>query len=121
MEACPANCYTFCVQPYPCPVCQSQLNADWYFCPNCGKILKDKVPVITVSKQILIYLVSFFFAPLGLGWGFKYARSSDTKVRIIGIVSILLTVASLIGMALLFKSFAEQYSRMLNEVGAGLY
>lgn len=94
---------------------------DWYFCPNCGKVLKDKVPVITISKQIIIYLVSFFLAPLGLGWGFKYVRSKDTKVRIIGIISILLTAASIILMFVVFNSYLDKYSKMLNNMGSGIY
>lgn len=104
-----------------CPACQFQLNQGWYFCPNCGKALKDKVPVVTVGKQIIIYLVSFFLAPLGLGWGLKYVRSKDTNVRLIGVMSIILTVVSVVGILILFKSFADQYSKMLNDMSRGLY
>ncbi|MBP6044935.1 MAG: zinc ribbon domain-containing protein [Microgenomates group bacterium] len=109
------------MQTTPCSTCKFQISSEWFFCPNCGKQLKEKVPVITVWKQILIYLVSFFLAPLGLGWGFKYIRSTDLKVRIVGLVAIFLTVVSVILLFYTFKSFADQYGKVLNNLGGGLY
>jgi len=72
---------------------------------------------MSISKQILIYLVSFFLAPLGLGWGVKYIRSKDSKVKAIGVVAILLTVLAIIIMFVLFKSVADQYVKTLNNLG----
>lgn len=81
----------------------------------------EKIPVITVWKQIFIYLVSFFLAPLGLGWGFAYIRSKDLKVRIVGLIAITLTVISVVLLFYSFKSFADQYGKILNNLGGGLY
>ena len=100
-----------------CEKCKYQIQTDWYFCPNCGKILKEKP--ITIRKQIGIYLVSFFLAPLGLGWGFRYIRSKDKKIKLVGIISIVLTVISMVLLILAFKNLMDQYSTMLNNYGVG--
>lgn len=104
-----------------CPSCQQEIQPDWYFCPNCAKALKEKVPEISVGKQILIYLVSFFLAPFGLGWGLKYVRSKNTRVRLIGTVAIILTAVSIFLMFTIFKSYVDQYSKMLNNFEMGKY
>lgn len=84
-------------------------------------MLRDKVPVISAGKQIIIYLVSFFLAPLGLGWGLKYVRSKDMNVRLIGVAAIVLTTVSIVLVLALFKSYADQYSKMLENFGIGKY
>lgn len=99
-----------------CPICQFKVQSDWFFCPNCAKELKEKVPEISIGKQILIYLVSFFLTPLGLGWGLKYIKSKDNKIRNIGIISIVLTVVSIILMIIASKSFIDQYAKILNNI-----
>jgi putative Mn2+ efflux pump MntP len=99
-----------------CPACQFKTQSDWFFCPNCAHELKEKPPVISVFKQILIYSVSFFLTPLGLGWGLKYARYKDTKTKIVGIISIVLTVLSLVLISLVAKNFIDQYAQILNNI-----
>lgn len=99
-----------------CSLCHTQLLLTWYYCPNCGKIIKEKPLEISLTKQITIYFVSFFLAPLGLGWGFKYVKSSDTKVRTIGIISIALTIISIAIMFFVFKGVIDQYAKIINGV-----
>jgi hypothetical protein len=99
-----------------CPVCKFKIQSDWFFCPNCAKPLKEKIPVISITKQVLIYLVSFFLSPLGLAWGLKYIRFKEKKIKIIGIISIILTVLSIIMMIGFFKNFIEQYAKILNNL-----
>jgi len=99
-----------------CNFCQFKTQSSWFFCPNCGKELKEKALVVSVSKQILIYCVSFFLAPLGLGWGIKYVRSKDKRIRSIGIISIALTILAIIFMIIASKSFIDQYVKTLNDI-----
>lgn len=99
-----------------CPACQFKTQSDWFFCPNCAKELKEKIPVISIPKQILIYCVSFFLSPLGLGWGLKYVRYKDGKTKLIGIISIVLTILSIILMIDAFKGFIDQYAKILNNL-----
>lgn len=96
-----------------CPTCKYKIQSDWFFCPNCAKELKEKIPIISIPKQLWIYFVSFFFSPLGLVWGIKYIRSTDRKVKIIGLISILLNVTAIILMFITLKNFTEQYGKIL--------
>ncbi len=99
-----------------CPNCSYQLMPEWFFCPNCGKVLKEKPITISLFKQVLIYLVSFFLAPLGMAWGLKYIRSKNVKTKIVGIICILLTVVSVSFMIYAYKNFMDQYMKTLNSI-----
>lgn len=102
-----------------CLSCNSEINPEWFYCPNCGKQQREEPIVISLPKQALIYLVSFFLAPFGLGWGLKYIRSADVKVRLVGIISILLTIISIILMIFSFKYFMDEYTKTLNGLMKG--
>ncbi|VVA43476.1 conserved hypothetical protein [Candidatus Roizmanbacteria bacterium] len=99
-----------------CPICKFEIQNSWFFCPNCAKELKEKVPIISISKQIFVYFVSFFFSPLGLVWGIKYARSRDRKVKIIGIIAIILNIIAIVLMIIASKNFIEQYTKTINDL-----
>lgn len=99
-----------------CPVCHANMNSGWYFCPNCGKELKSAPLNISIGKQIVIYLVSFFLTPLGLGWGLKYVVSKDPKMRMVGIISIALTILSIALLIGISKNFIDQYAKTLNNI-----
>jgi hypothetical protein len=77
-----------------CPFCSFVLTdpEHFFFCPNCGKQLKDK-PLNTI-KQIGIYAVSLLLPPLGLFPGFKYLFKTDIRIKIVGIVALILTIVS---------------------------
>ena len=104
-----------------CPACKTSVEESWFFCAHCGKQLKEAPIVIYIPKQILIYFVSFFLAPLGLGWGLKYIRYKDKRVKIVGIISLVLTVVSIVLMIGSFKYFMDQYGETLNGLTNGQY
>lgn len=81
-----------------CRYCRAQIVDVDYFCPNCGKKLKDKPLSTSVSKQALVYIVSAFLPPFGLIWAVKYIRQEDSakKSRNVGISIIVITVISLV-------------------------
>ena len=99
-----------------CPVCRFKVQNDWFFCPNCAKVLKEKTLVVSIPKQILIYLVSFFLSPLGLAWGLNYVRSQDKKVKTVGIISIVLTILSIVLVIIVSKNFIDQYAKLLDNL-----
>ncbi|MDO8551519.1 MAG: hypothetical protein Q7S03_02465 [bacterium] len=59
-------------------------------------IPRKKLITLSLFRQTGIYLASFLLPPLGLIWGFRYLKNNDQKVKIVGLVAILLTVVSLI-------------------------
>ena len=104
-----------------CKICKQPIQISWNFCPNCGNTLRVRPLSTSIGKQLLIYAVSFFLPPFGLGYAFKYLKQDDTKAKIVGVISILLTILSVVGMIIAFKNFMDQYSKILNNLGTGNY
>ena len=75
-----------------CPSCHTPVSVNENFCPQCGKKLKEPPLSTSVGRQIFIYLISFFLAPFGLGYAFKYLKQPDPQAKKIGLVVILLTI-----------------------------
>jgi hypothetical protein len=77
-----------------CSACNAQMLSSAKFCSNCGRLLRTMAPSTSVSKQIIVYLVSFFLAPFGLWHAWKYLKQEDRKSKIIGAVAIALTLVA---------------------------
>jgi uncharacterized OB-fold protein len=103
-----------------CPACGSTAPSSANFCPNCGKRLRTTPPGTSVLKQIVVYLVSFFIAPFGLWYAWKYLKQEESKSKIIGIVAVALTLVSVSisiwAMAGLFSSISQAL-KSLNGLG----
>lgn len=79
-----------------CPFCHFSLNEDFYFCPNCGKEIKQAPVSISLLKQLSLFALSLFLPPLGLWPGIKYFSQNDQKAKKIGLIAIVLTLISTI-------------------------
>jgi|SRR3989344_4283662 len=97
-----------------CPVCHKVVVKTDYFCPNCGKALRQAPPSVTATAQILLYLGSVFLPPLGLWWGYKYLRRPDQKSKIIGVVATILTIISLIVTTKLSVDFINNVNKQVD-------
>jgi TRAP-type C4-dicarboxylate transport system permease small subunit len=68
-------------------------------------------PPTSVSRQLIIYLISFFLAPFGLWFAWKYLKQDDRKSKKIGVAAIALTIISVAlaiwTMAGLFSSVSQ--------------
>ena len=83
--------------PTICSLCHYSLLPEYYFCPNCG----TKVIILSTSvfAQIKLYTLSISlpliaFLAIGSWYGLRYARSDDTKTKVIGTVACLLLALS---------------------------
>ncbi len=94
-----------------CSACNTSVQSSANFCPNCGRQLRTIPLATTLSRQIIVYLISFFLAPFGLWFAWKYFKQGDDKSKKIGVVAIALTVISAAlttwTMAGLFNSFSS--------------
>jgi uncharacterized membrane protein len=104
-----------------CKICRQPVQISWNFCPNCGTTLRGRPLSISVWKQVLVYSISFFLPPLGLGYAFSYLKAKDNKSKVVGTVAIILTVISILLLVFSFKAFIEYYSKILNGIGNGNY
>ncbi|MFO0703695.1 MAG: hypothetical protein U0525_03150 [Patescibacteria group bacterium] len=104
-----------------CQKCGQELEKLWFYCPNCGKSTQPTKLDTSIGKQLLIYVVSFCLAPFGLGWGFKYLFSKDKKAKVIGVISILLTVFAISLTIYATWQVMDTYSKMLDGLVKGKY
>lgn len=75
-----------------CPHCKAPAHDTDYFCPACGKKLKDPPLSTTLMRQLVVYAIAIFLPPFGLIPAIKYLRGDSQKAKTIGVVAILLTV-----------------------------
>lgn len=104
-----------------CPKCKAAVSPEAYFCQNCGQVLKAKPADTGIPKQILVYLVSFFLAPFGLGFAFQYLKQPDRKSRIIGIISVSLTILAIFSTIFLAKGVLDAQYQAINLISGGGY
>jgi hypothetical protein len=91
------------------------------YCPNCGKPIRATPLATSVPRQIIVYLISFFLAPLGLWYAWKYLKQDDQTSRIIGTVVIALTVVAVALAIWTTAGLFNSISQYLNSVrGLGL-
>ncbi len=105
-----------------CPICHQHVASDFYFCPYCGKDLKEKPLSTTVFTQAWMYaagiiLPMFFFVGVSRWPGIRYARSGDEKARRIGFTAIVLMALSTIVLAWAAYAFI---GRLLQTLSGGL-
>ena len=79
-----------------CKFCSFPISENFYFCPNCGKKLKEPPLSTSIGKQIGVYALSIFLPPLGLWPGIKYLLQKERSAKAIGLVAIILTIISTI-------------------------
>lgn len=77
-----------------CKNCKTQVAESYYFCPNCGKKLKEPPFKFSLGKTIGILLGSFLFPPFGLLPGIKYFLKNDVRAQAIGVLAIAITIIS---------------------------
>jgi hypothetical protein len=103
-----------------CPSCHIEVRQTDYFCFNCGKNLKPKPPSTSLTTQILVYLESFFLPPYGIIIGIRYLRGKSVKLKIIGIILILLTILSLLIFVKLTRDLINTVNTQVNNQLQGM-
>lgn len=97
-----------------CKSCQTTYPNTYFFCPICGKKLKDAPLSTSFSKQAVLYLISFFLPPFGLPQGIRYLKQNGGKTKAIGITIVLLTIASISITIMVFTYFMSSVSKLYN-------
>lgn len=94
-----------------CKYCKSAVQESFYFCPNCGRKLKEPPFKFSIGKTIVILLGSFLLPPIGLIPGIRYFLKNDIRAQIIGILAIALTIIS---MGIFIVTTANLINRTMN-------
>ena len=99
-----------------CPKCHATVAATVNFCPRCGAKLKEPPISISFGRLAFVYLISFFLAPFGLVFAFKYLRQPDPKARTVGIVVIILTILAIALTILTANMFTRWEYQLINDL-----
>ncbi len=102
-------------QNFKCVFCQSEISPAAFFCPVCGKKVRETPLSASLVKQVGIYLVSFFLPPLGLIPALKYLRQGNPKLKNIGLIAVALTVFSILISVYLAVSISNELNRQVQE------
>jgi hypothetical protein len=98
-----------------CPFCSTPLDAAAFFCPVCGKNVREKPLSTGIGVQIGLYAVSILLPPLSLIWTIKYLKSKDPKAKQIGMISLGLTIATLVAVFWLSLTFVKNITQGVNQ------
>ncbi|MFA6519025.1 MAG: hypothetical protein WCV93_05265 [Candidatus Shapirobacteria bacterium] len=79
-----------------CPTCHQPVEQTDFFCSTCGKNLHPVPPSTSLSSQIVLYLKTLLLPPFGFIWSYRYLRQSDSKSKLIGLFTIVITVIEII-------------------------
>ena len=100
-----------------CPKCKAAVSDTFFFCPVCGKQLRDRPLATSFGKQLSLYFVSLFFPPFGLWSAFRYLTQKGVGSTIIGLIATCLTIGALVAVTyevLLLKDLMDQVLPLLN-------
>lgn len=110
-----------------CPQCHFPAKPEYYYCPNCGKALREAPLSTSAGTQLLIYawsiiLPSIAFISVSRWPGMKYFKSGDPKAQQIGLVAIILLALSTIvtyWLAIVWlQSYVKQSVNDVNNLGS---
>ncbi len=101
-----------------CKYCKNLIPENVFFCPVCGKKLKNPLLSTSIGKQLSVYAISLLLPPLGLVPGIQYLLSKDRTRKIIGIIAIVLTIISLVVSTIylikLYNNLTKQFNDLQN-------
>ena len=80
----------------PCPYCNHSIDATAYFCPNCGKKVREKPVSAAFSEQLSLYALSILAPPFFIGRTWRYLRSPDPQAKTVGLLSLVFTIIALV-------------------------
>lgn len=98
-----------------CSQCDAVLPTGAIFCSQCGAKVENTA-VISVGRQIVIYCVSFFLAPFGLGYVFKYLRRESKEEKRVGYIALSLTILAILLELWVGKMFIDAQTKIYREL-----
>ena len=69
---------------------------------------------MNLANQAVLYIGCLLLPPLGFWWGYKYIKQEDSKSKTIGMIAIVLTIISLIGVFVVTKNVIDKVNKQLN-------
>lgn len=75
-----------------CRYCSQPITTFDYFCPSCGKKLKDKPVSTDFWPLVWLFALSALFPPFGIGRTLRYIKADEEKAKMMGWISLIVTI-----------------------------
>lgn len=98
-----------------CRFCTAPVAIDAFFCPTCGKKLKEPPFTFSWARFIGNLTLTILLPPLGIFPGIKHLKKDDQKAKILGAIYIVVTIIVTVVMIKVFYDFINSTNKMLNE------
>jgi hypothetical protein len=103
-------------QALPCKYCQKPVWDSYFFCPNCGKKLKEPPFKFSWAKAFGIIIASFLLPPFGIIPAVKYLRINDNRARAIGLIALALTIILTVIVVILIQNLITTMTQTYNQI-----
>lgn len=97
-----------------CKYCGKPVVAEQYFCPFCGKKLKNPPVSMSLRSLVWLFVLSTILPPLGIGLTIRYIKAEDEKAKRIGWISLIVTAIAVVVMVLLSISAMNSATQQIN-------
>lgn len=97
-----------------CKFCSLPVSDLDYYCANCGKMIKEKPVSMSFWAILWLFVLSIFLPPFGLGQTIKYIKSSNINSRILGIISLVVTILAIIITTKLAMNYFDNVTKEMN-------
>lgn len=98
-----------------CKFCKNSISQTVFYCPICGKKLREPPLSTGIIKQLGVYAISVLLPPLGLIPAVKYLLSKEKHAKIIGIIALILTIISTVITLMYSAILLNQITSQLNQ------
>jgi hypothetical protein len=99
-----------------CRQCQNPITENVYFCPNCGKKIKEPPFKLKWGNVFGILFASILLPPLGIFPGLRYLRYKELSAKILGLSAIILTLLFTFIMFYVFIGFFNNMNKTYNTI-----
>jgi len=103
-------------QATTCKYCHKPIWDSYFFCPSCGKKLKEPPFVFSWLKTIGVILESLLLPPLGIFPAIKYLRIKNNTARLIGLTAVSITIIMTAILIILLTTYLNTMSQTYNQI-----
>lgn len=97
-----------------CKSCQNLISTTYFFCPYCGKKLKEPLLATSFGRQLGMYFTAVFFPIIAIAPGLRYINQREEKSKAVGTIILLIAGITLMVEVYLAFEFYQQFGKYLN-------
>ena len=97
-----------------CKYCSLPISREDFFCPHCGKKLKEKPVSLGIWSLLWLLILSTLVPPFGIGLTIRYIRAEDKRARTIGWISLIITIVALVATVWISIGLMDSINQQVN-------